>query len=43
MNNEHLHHELVELGVVSIDTRGALVGREDTDIGQQFVSGLTDD
>jgi hypothetical protein len=34
---------LVELGVVSVDTKGASVGREDTDIGQQFLGGLTDD
>jgi hypothetical protein len=44
MNMEREYqNDLVELGSVSADTKGDSVGREDTDIGQQFLGGLSDD
>jgi len=41
MNREH--EDIIELGVVSADTRGKLVGFADTEEGQQIHPGLTDD
>ena len=43
MEREHLHDDLVELGAASEATRGSAVGREDSDIGQQFLGGIADD
>lgn len=34
---------LVELGVASVDTKGATLGRDDEEVGQQFIPGLTRD
>jgi len=41
MNYEH--EDTIELGVVSVDTRGLPVGSADSDSGQQIQTGLSDD
>ncbi|CUS45776.1 MAG: benenodin family lasso peptide [Pseudomonadota bacterium] len=41
MNREH--EDTIELGVVSIDTKGLPVGAADTEFGQQKPIGLSDD
>lgn len=43
MNREHLDQDLLELGVVSADTKGILGAKEDFEGLQRVPAGLTDD
>lgn len=39
----HEHEDTIELGVVSVDTKGLPIGLADSDFAQQHKVGLSDD
>jgi hypothetical protein len=43
MDREHRESELIELGIVSADTKGALVTIDDEEGGFKPLAGLSDD
>jgi hypothetical protein len=43
MNREHEHEDLIELGAVSVETKGPTVGRDDNQGGLIPFEGLSDE
>jgi hypothetical protein len=41
MNREHEHEDLIDLGAVSVETRGPSIGRDDQQGGLVFPAGLS--
>jgi hypothetical protein len=43
MDRDHEHEELIELGAVSLETKGPTVGRDDNQAGLIPFNGLSDE